>query len=88
MCEVVRYPHLLFSGFGLNQQIVAVADKVEIGSLPAFGKAQGVDRVVAVVIYRILSEAFAEDVGIGAVTAFKPVVAGSSDQNIIAIVTI
>ena len=68
--ETVVYPHLFFSSFGFNQQVIATADKVEIGSFPTVGKAQGINRVVAVVvIHRILSEAFAEDVGVGTIIA-------------------
>ena len=68
--EIVGYPHLFFSSFGFNQQVIAAADKVEIGGFPTVGKAQGINRVVAVVvIHRILPEAFAEDVGIGTIIA-------------------
>ena len=67
--EIVVYPHLIFPSLGFNQQVIATADKVEIGGFPTVGKAQGINRVVAVVVmHRILPEAFAEDVGVGAVT--------------------
>ena len=48
--EIVGYLYLIGTCFGLNQQIVAVADKVEIGGFPTVGKAQGINRVVAVVV--------------------------------------
>ena len=78
--EIVGYPHLIFPGLGFNQQITATADKVEIGGFPTVGKAQGINRVVAVVvIHRILSETFAEDVGVGTIIASQMVVAFSAD---------
>ena len=89
--EIVVYPHLFFSGFGFNQQIVTAADKVEIGGFPTVGKAQGINQVIAIVIvvrHRILSETFAEDVGVGTVAAVQTVVAGSTDQNIISIFSV
>ena len=78
--EIVVYPHLFFSGFGFNQQVIAAADKVEIGGFPTVGKAQGINRVVAVVvIHRILSETFAENIGVSTVIASQMVVAFSAD---------
>ena len=78
--EIVVYPHLFFSSFGFNQQVIAAADKVEIGGFPTVGKAQGINRVITiVVIHRILSETFAEDVGVGTIIASQMVVAFSAD---------
>ena len=82
--EIVVYPHLFFSGFGFNQQIVTAADKVEIGGFPTVGKAQGINRVIpVVVIHRILSETFAENIGVSTVIAIQGIVTGSSNEDII-----
>ena len=82
--EIVAYPHLFFSGFGFNQQIVTATDKVEIGGFPTVGKAQGINRVIpVVVIHRILSETFAENIGVSTVIAIQGIVTGSSNEDII-----
>ena len=87
--EIVVYPHLFFSGFGFNQQIVTAADKVEIGGFPTVGKAQGINRVIpVVVIHRILSEIFAENIGVSTIIAMQGIVTRSADQGIVTVAPI
>ena len=69
LVEVTRYSNFVGSFFSRNDQVAVRAGKVEVFQLEAVGEAYGIgsaDRGV-IVGNAILTEAFAEDIGIGTV---------------------
>ena len=70
-----------------QQQIAALLAELGFGQLDALHP-HGVNGVVVVVVvHRILTEAFAEDIGVGTFASIQAVVAGTADQGVITIVS-
>ena len=87
LVEVIRYSNFVGSFFSRNDQVAGRAGKVEVFLLEAVGEADGIDSADRGVIVAdaILTEAFAEDIGIGTVSSGKVVIACAADEGVVAV---
>ena len=88
--EIVLNSHLSTAVFCRDKEIVTSPSKIQHIGCNAIGKADDVfasGRVV-VIIDRILTEAFAEDISVRTAAALQVIIAGTADQSVVAVITI